>query len=130
MGIYIPDMEMPKGHNYVTITIWSSGAASSVLFDREGVLRDFKDFKELKAVPVPEHKEIKAASVPEHGRLVDADALIKRLEQQRAKVLSCLQEAHRREEGYTREDYIFERNGDMISILRNQAAVIPAEKMI
>ena len=75
MGIYIPGIEMPKGHNYVTITIWSSGAASSVLFDREGVLRDFKDFKELKAVPVPEHKEIKAVPVPPHGRCVDADAL-------------------------------------------------------
>lgn len=76
MGIYIPGIEMPKGHNYVTITIWSSGAASSVLFDREGVLRDFKDFKELKAIPVPEHKEIKAVPVPEHGRLGDLDAAV------------------------------------------------------
>ena len=65
MGIYIPGIEKPKGHNYVTITIWPSGAASYVLFDREGILRDFKDFKDIKVIPVPEH-----------GRLIDADAAV------------------------------------------------------
>ena len=52
MGIYIPGIEMPKGHNCVTITIWHSGDASYGLFDREGILSDFKC---IKVVPVPPH---------------------------------------------------------------------------
>ena len=62
MGIYIPGIEMPKGHNHVTIAIWSSGTASYGLFNREGNLSDFKG--------------IKAAPVPPHGRLGDLDDFI------------------------------------------------------
>lgn len=61
MGIYIPGIETPKGHNYVTITIWPSGTASYGLFDRESNLCNFKN---IKAVPVPPH-----------GRTIDADIL-------------------------------------------------------
>jgi len=66
MGIYIPGVEMPKGHNYVTITIWPSGTASYGLFDRK---ENLCDFKSIKAVPIPPH-----------GRLIDADALSKSFE--------------------------------------------------
>ena len=61
MGIYISDIEMPKRHSYITITIWSDGVASYGLFDRDGKLNDFKD--------------IKITSVQPHGRLIDADVL-------------------------------------------------------
>ena len=61
MGIYIPGIEMPKGHNYVTIAIWPNGAANYGLFNREGHLNDFKD--------------IEVTSIPLHGRLIDADVL-------------------------------------------------------
>lgn len=60
MGIYIPGIEMPKGHNYVTITIWPSGTASYGLFDREENLRNYK--------------AIKTIHVPEHGGLIDLKA--------------------------------------------------------
>ena len=63
MGIYIPGIEMPKGHGYVTITIWPSGTASYGLFDREENLRNYK--------------AIKAVHVPPHGRLGDLDELHK-----------------------------------------------------
>ena len=62
-----------------------------------------------------------------HGKLIDADKLISRLERERTIILHELPGAHAREDGYTKEDYIFERNGDMISMLRNQAAVIPSD---
>ena len=62
-----------------------------------------------------------------HGKLIDADKLIARLERERTIILHELPGAHAREDGYTKEDYIFERNGDMISMLRNQAAVIPSD---
>lgn len=65
--------------------------------------------------------------LPPHGKLIDADKLIARLEKQRTVILHELPAAHEREEGYTKEDYIFDRNGDLISMLRNQAAVIPAD---
>lgn len=65
MGIYIPGIETPKGHNYVTITIWHSGTASYGLFDREGNLSDFKS--------------IKVAPVPAHGRCIDADEMLMRI---------------------------------------------------
>lgn len=61
MGIYIKDIEMPKNHNYVTITIWSNGAASYGLHDRGESLVDFRN---VEVVPVPPH-----------GRLGDLDKL-------------------------------------------------------
>ena len=62
MGIYIPDIEMPKRHNHVTITIWPSGTANCALFDRE---KNLCNYKAIKAVPVTPH-----------GRLIDADAAV------------------------------------------------------
>ena len=61
MGVYIRGMKMPKNHNHVTITIWSDGTASYALHDRKESLVDFRN---VEAVPVPEH-----------GRLIDADAI-------------------------------------------------------
>lgn len=66
MGIYIPGIETPKGHNYVTITIWPSGTASYGLFDRE---ENLCDFKSIKAVPVQTN-----------GDLIERDELIKGIE--------------------------------------------------
>ena len=60
MGVYI-NMEMPKNHNHVTITIWSDGTASYALHDRGESLVDFRN---VEVVPVQPH-----------GRLIDADAL-------------------------------------------------------
>ena len=64
MSILINDIEMPKNHNYVTITIWSNGAASYGLHDRGESLVDFRN--------------VEVVSVPPHGRLIDADALLNR----------------------------------------------------
>lgn len=62
MGIYIDNIEMPKGHEYLTINIWSNGITSYGLFNREGDLCTFKGAK--------------AISVPSHGDLIDKDQAI------------------------------------------------------
>ena len=66
MSVLIKDIEMPKNHNHVTITIWSDGTASYGLYNRGESLVGFKN---VKAVPVPEH-----------GDLIDRDALCEMLE--------------------------------------------------
>lgn len=101
MGIYIPGIETPKGHNYVTITIWPSGATSYVLFDREGILRDFKDFKDIKAVPVSPH-----------GRLIDVDKVLDEL-------------AHNL--GLRSLDYLTPSERAIVSWFRDAPTVIPEE---
>lgn len=111
-GIYIPGMEMPVGHN-----------ESSFGIDADG--------HPLLAVYTEKNKEPEIyyiIPVPDHGRLIDADTLADRLEKDRTFILHAMMEAHKKSDGYTREDYLFDRNGDFISILRNQAAVIPADK--
>ena len=65
MGIYIDNIEMPKGHGYLTINIWSNGTTSYGLFDRKGNLCTFKGAK--------------AISVPSHGDLIDKDQAINAL---------------------------------------------------
>lgn len=64
MGVYI-NMEMPKNHNYVTITIWSNGAANYGLHNRGESLIDFRN--------------VKVVSVPEHGDLIDRDAAAEKI---------------------------------------------------
>ena len=61
MGIYIDNIEMPKGHKYLTINIWPNGTTSYGIFNREENLCTFK--------------ETKAISVPSHGDLIDRDML-------------------------------------------------------
>ena len=65
MSIYIKGVNMPKNHNYITITIWPNGIASYALHDRGESLVDFKN--------------VEAISVPPHGRLIDVDVLCKTL---------------------------------------------------
>ena len=65
MGIYIDNIEMPKGHGYVTVYIWPNGTASYGLFNREGNLCTFKGTKTI--------------SVPSHGDLIDKDQVINAL---------------------------------------------------
>ena len=55
MGIYLPNMEMPKNHNHITITIWSNGTASYALHDRGESLVDFRN---AEVVPVPPHGDL------------------------------------------------------------------------
>lgn len=102
MGIYIPGIETPKGHSYVTITIWPSGTASYGLFDRE---ENICDFKSIKAVPVPEH-----------GRLGDLDELHK--------------EAVRRSEKAGTYDIWYNCTDRVICALdiKNAPTIIPAEE--
>lgn len=61
MGIYINNIEMPKGHNHLTINIWPNGTTSYGVFNREENLCTFK--------------ETKAISVPPHGDLIDRSCL-------------------------------------------------------
>lgn len=74
------------------------------------------------------YADCRIVNVPDHGKLIDADTLADRLEKDRTFILHAMMEAHKKSEGHTREDYLFDRNGDMISMLRNQAAVIPADR--
>ena len=60
MSIYIKDVEMPKDHNHVTITIWSNGAANYGLYNRGESLVDFKS--------------VEVVSFPSHVRLVNMDS--------------------------------------------------------
>lgn len=66
MSLLIKGMEMPKNHNHLTITIWSNGAASYGLYNREESLVDFRN---VEVVPVPPH-----------GDLIDRDAFLKKCE--------------------------------------------------
>lgn len=59
MSIYIKNIEMPKDHNHVIITIWSNGAANYGLYNRGESLVDFKS--------------VEVISVPPHGDLIDRD---------------------------------------------------------
>lgn len=61
MSIYIDNIEMPKGHDHLTINIWPNGTTSYGIFNREENLCTFK--------------ETKAISVPLHGDLIDRDVL-------------------------------------------------------
>lgn len=63
MGVYIPDMEMPKRGHTVTLTITGGG---------EAVVR-YYDCKPQLTVPIV----YKAVPVSPHGRLIDADAFEK-----------------------------------------------------
>ena len=60
MGIYLPNMEMPKGKRGKRIIIFPNGAVIELIAEHiyDG------DLHTVKAVPVPPH-----------GRLIDADAL-------------------------------------------------------
>lgn len=64
MGIYLPNVDMPKGDKVVTIQICPDG---SIWQQYRGTVPN------AKAVPVPPH-----------GRLGDLDALVKRLESEKA----------------------------------------------
>lgn len=108
-GLYISDAKLPEPGCWLIVT-------------HEGEVH-YVDFKNPYCV-LPD----KAMEVPGHGKLIDADTLADRLEKDRTFILHAMMEAHKKSEGYTREDYLFDRNGDMISILRNQAAVIPADR--
>lgn len=111
-GIYIKGMEMPQEGTFNIVHIYSDGRVSIPYWGKGmQVVQDFK------AIPVPGH-----------GKLIDADTLADRLEKDRTFILHAMMEAHKKSEGHTREDYLFDRNGDFISILRNQAAVIPADQ--
>ena len=60
--VLIRGMEMPKNHNSITITIWSTGDVNGLVYNRDG-----------RIIAV---REIEAIELPPHGRLIDADALI------------------------------------------------------
>ena len=104
-GVYIKGLEIPKVPT--RFIVFSDGRIEN------------EDDAAYKYTAIP---------VPDHGRLIDADKLIDRLEKQRTVILHQLPGVHSRTDGYTSEDYVFERNGDMISMLRNHAAIIPADK--
>ena len=42
MGIYIDNIEMPKGHNHLTINIWPNGTTSYGVFNRQENLCTFR----------------------------------------------------------------------------------------
>ena len=68
MGIYIPDMEMPKDGAFVEVLIWSDGHVTKTgdsYFAEDGkAYYRACDWEYFSAIPVPDH-----------GRLIDADAL-------------------------------------------------------
>ena len=121
-GVYIKGMDMPRA------CVWREDGhlRTCPLYDIDGYCRAIHS--EACHKEEEHHPDCPAFFVPDHGRLIDADALADRLEKDRTFILHAMMEAHKQAEGYTREDYLFDRNGDMISMLRNQAAIIPADK--
>lgn len=63
MGIYLPNMEMPKEGSWTTVRIYPDGTCAVPNWQGDCTL-----IKGTKAVPVPPH-----------GRCIDADALIREL---------------------------------------------------
>ena len=116
-GVYIKGMEMPMNCEECSIKSW----------DGEDYVCPFSGVVTLS---IGRQDSCPLIPVPDHGRLIDADKLIDRLEKQRTVILHQLPGVHSRTDGYTSEDYVFERNGDMISILRNYAAIIPADREV
>lgn len=122
MGIYIKGMKLPPTCFFCPFRNKTNPddvfcLALNVEFEETYALITGKRYKDCPLIPVPDH-----------GRLIDADKLIDSLEKQRTVILHQLPGVHSRTDGYTSEDYVFERNGDMISILRNYAAIIPADR--
>lgn len=72
MGIYLPDMEMPKDGAFVEVLIWSDGHVTQTgdsYFAEDGrAYYQPCDWKYFSAVPVPKH-----------GRLIDGDRAEKEL---------------------------------------------------
>jgi len=63
MGVYIKDMEMPKGDEGLVLVIFKDGTVYSPGLLTKSLIRN----KNVKAIPVP----------TPHGRLIDVDRLIK-----------------------------------------------------
>ena len=115
-GIYISGLQMPNKCIRCPFAVFGRCVANNFKYIAK-VVADAERDPDCPLTPVPDH-----------GKLIDADALADRLEKDRTFILHAMMEAHKKSEGYTREDYLFDRNGDFISILRNQAAIIPADK--
>ena len=67
MGVYIKDMEMPKGKDVLMVAITADGEVYSIGFDNTiegGIFLSYPSTYPIQAVPV----------LP-HGRLIDADKL-------------------------------------------------------
>jgi hypothetical protein len=74
------------------------------------------------------HDDCPLVPVPPHGRLIDADVLITRYEKQRAEDGDIICDERAFQSDYEKAMYRYSRNSDIISALKSQAAVIPAEE--
>ena len=100
-GVYIKGMEMPKTCEDCNLESFC---------DLWVVARRMCDCEDHKGATI-RHPDCPLIEVPDHGRLIDADALIQEIEKWDDVVTG----------------YIKQRNRDMVIILKDQEAVIPAE---
>ena len=109
-GIYIPDVSLPgEGDFELWIAVKKDG---SFTFNVRGKW---------------DNGEHKAIAVPDHGRLIDADALAARYEKLRAEDRDILCDERAPKSAYENAQYRYSRNSDFISVLKSQAAIIPAD---
>ena len=101
---------MPTGCGALTLKVWPDGQVE--IIDADG------EWKTSDAIPVPPH-----------WRLIDADVLITRYEKQRSEDGDIICDERAFPSDYEKAMYRYSRNSDIISALKSQAAVIPAEEV-
>lgn len=105
-GIYIPGMEVPERGHTVTLTIMGGGEA----------VVQYYDCKPQLTVPIV----YKAIPVSDHGRLVDADALLKKMEDDVPVYVGFT--------GRRQGPYAFRRDTEVYTSICGTPTVIPADK--
>ncbi|MDO4861735.1 MAG: hypothetical protein Q3984_03605 [Eubacteriales bacterium] len=110
MGIYLPNMEMPrKGQMLVIFPDGTSYVCFNGMRER---------LTQTTAVPVPPH-----------GKLGDLDALIAVYERQIERHKEQAEKAAVKGTGYTNDMYIIDRGRDIISALKAAPIIIEAEEV-
>lgn len=100
-GIYIPNMEMPKekGAHEIKITLFVREDGTAGLWGKE--------------IYIP-HEPLTLIPVPDHGRLIDADAIYRKIKTE------C--------NPYGKPTMGFEDGKRVLGIIDNAQTVIPADK--
>ena len=108
MGIYIPDIKLPKDEpGAFQVIVMYVGADRKLRAECDGT-----------------HE---VTIVPPHGKLGDLDALIAVYERQIERHKEQAEKEAMKGTGYTNDMYIIDRNRDIISALKAAPTIIPAD---